>query len=218
MWDTQRIVVDTMSTSRRERWRACLDPYGRCYDVSERGRVRRRDTMRTLKLARTSNGLTVRLCLDGAAKTFLVHRLVAFAFSANMTAQSRIRHVDGDVENNLVNNLAIVQPRRNPVSPPDGRHRDLVRGTDHHAAKLDAEQVAAVRRLFAEGVNRREIAERFGISRQWVHALGRGEGWVSKAALHELRRRGRAHDQAVAEQALHQLGIEPATLVGAAPQ
>lgn len=73
-------------------------------------------------------------------------------------------------------------------------------------------QVAEIRRMFELGVNRREIAERFGISRQWVYALGRGEGWVSRDELHALRRRGREHVEPVDDLVLRQLGIDPATM------
>lgn len=51
------------------------------------------------------------------------------------------------------------------------------RGERATFAKLTSEQVIEIRRLFAEGVNFKEIAQRFNIGNTHVHRLVRRENW-----------------------------------------
>jgi predicted DNA-binding protein (UPF0251 family) len=61
------------------------------------------------------------------------------------------------------------------------------KGEKHHNAKLSLEQVEQIRVLVNEGVTDTEVAARFGIKRQHVGRIRRGERWVSKGSVTELR-------------------------------
>lgn len=75
----------------------------------------------------------------------------------------------------------------NPTHLYDGTHRDnardafargqLARGERNGQAKLTEAQVAEVRRLYGQGVGPRELAERFGVHRQTIRLVIRGETW-----------------------------------------
>ena len=94
--------------------------YEGMYEVSDDGRVRthkdkvtytkmhgvRRWKQRVLK-EKNPNGRDVRVDLwkDGKPKSFLVHRLVAYAFIPEVGGKSSINHKDGNPRNNKVENL-----------------------------------------------------------------------------------------------------------------
>lgn len=59
----------------------------------------------------------------------------------------------------------------------DGTHR-CPRGDTHHQAKLTYQKAGQIRKLFARGKTRLELAEKFGVSRSVVNAILRNEAWV----------------------------------------
>lgn len=94
--------------------------YEGMYEVSDDGQVRthknkttytkkhgvRRWKQRVLK-EKNKNGRDVRVALwkDGKPKSFLVHRLVAYAFMPEVEGKKSINHKDGNPRNNKVENL-----------------------------------------------------------------------------------------------------------------
>lgn len=59
-----------------------------------------------LNYSKSNRGyLQVCLTKNGKSKTFLVHRLVAKTFIENVCNKSQVNHIDGNKENNSVNNL-----------------------------------------------------------------------------------------------------------------
>lgn len=107
------------------------------YEVSKDGLVRSLD--RTDRFGRVHSGrllrprpdrkgyLEVNLSVDGVKKMVKVHHLVLEAFVG--PRQGECRHLDGDVSNNCMSNLAWGTSRQN--------HFDQVQaGTHHNANKL----------------------------------------------------------------------------------
>ena len=102
-----------------ENWRDVVG-YEGIYEVSDRGRVRthknkttytskhgtRKWKQRYLK-DKTPDGRNVRFDLwkNGKPKSFLAHRLVAFAFIPLVEGKDCINHIDGNPKNNCVENL-----------------------------------------------------------------------------------------------------------------
>ena len=88
-----------------------IDGYEGLYQVSNLGRVkslnyRRTGKERILKALKDRYGyLHVKLCKDGKAKEYTIHRLVAEAFLYNPNGFSDVNHKDEDKENNAVGNL-----------------------------------------------------------------------------------------------------------------
>lgn len=81
------------------------------YEVSNYGRVRSNNylghgTTRVLALTKDHKGyLRVRLCIGNRRATCKVHRLVAEAFIPNPGRLPQVNHIDGNKENNCVENL-----------------------------------------------------------------------------------------------------------------
>ena len=85
------------------------------YLISNFGRVMNIKTKRLLKFAVKSSGyLQVHLWKDGKGKTFDVHQLVYKSFYPNVnTAGYVINHIDGNKNNNFINNLEKVTYQEN---------------------------------------------------------------------------------------------------------
>ncbi|MBM4645595.1 NUMOD4 motif-containing HNH endonuclease [Prescottella equi] len=116
--------------------------YEGAYDVSSAGRVRGIPRMRIDRLGRrhpipggilvqhrrASGHLQVGLSLDGAQRTFTVHRLVAIAFLGPARDGLEVCHNNGNPSDNRVDNLRWDSRNANRL--------DAVRhGVDHNASK-----------------------------------------------------------------------------------
>lgn len=88
-----------------------IEGYEGLYQVSNIGNVRSFESDkfhkgRLLKPYKMKNGyLQVCLYSRGTKKKYLVHRLVAKAFIANICLFEQVNHIDEDKENNCVSNL-----------------------------------------------------------------------------------------------------------------
>lgn len=82
--------------------------YEGIYQVSNKGYVRNitKKPHRVLKNFADKKGyLMVKLYKNGTKSTKKVHRLVAFAFIPLVEGKTQINHIDGDKQNNVVENL-----------------------------------------------------------------------------------------------------------------
>lgn len=101
-----------------EIWRPIVG-YENLYEVSNTGRVRSLNYMRTgkvreLKPETNSGGyLYVRLCRDGKVKSRYVHQLVIEAFVGPRPEGYEINHINEDKRNNSVENLEYSTHRDN---------------------------------------------------------------------------------------------------------
>lgn len=74
------------------------------YEVSTLGRIKNKEKI--LKAYKTNNGyLHIFLSNKGKQKQFLVHRLVANTFLENPNKLKEVNHIDGNKQNNKVENL-----------------------------------------------------------------------------------------------------------------
>lgn len=131
-----------------ERWLSVVGYEGR-YEVSNLGRVRsldrtymrahpnsptgfqtmrQRGCLRQLARARAGGYLVVTLYGEAGGKTYHVHRLVMNAFVGPRPAGMEVRHLDGNPQNALLDNLAYGTPSEN-------RHDRRAHGTDPMANK-----------------------------------------------------------------------------------
>ena len=100
-----------------EKWKAIEGTNG-MIEVSTEGRVRSllRGTPRILKTQADNKGYQrVRVTICRVKMTFKVHREVAKAFIPNPCNLPQVNHMDGDKDNNSVNNLEWCTNRQNVI-------------------------------------------------------------------------------------------------------
>lgn len=88
------------------------------YKVSNLGRVWSDKTGRFLSAnirSRTAPYLEVQLCIKQKHKHKSIHRLVAEAFIDNPEGKEQVNHIDGDKQNNRVDNLEWVTCSENAI-------------------------------------------------------------------------------------------------------
>jgi hypothetical protein len=173
-----------------EEWRE-VPEYPR-YQVSNLGRVRscakpghpnrdravrRTDTWRILKTSKLSKKgyASVTLHVEGQKeKREYVHRLVLLAFvGPSPEGKPNVRHLDGDHDRNHLDNLAWGSQAENLADMDT--HGTRLRGDTHQNMKYTDADIAEMRRLYAEGVPRREVAVRFCADPTYVSKLVNGQ-------------------------------------------
>lgn len=145
----------------------------------------------------------VGLCKDGAVYSRRVNRLVCIAFHGDPpTPEHHAAHGDNDRANNVLSNLrwatcsenmldkrahgtapfgdrngARLYPERLARGPRNGKHTKpecTPRGERHHASRLKASDVLAIRR---DGRSRRKIADAYGVSKCAIDGIKTGKTW-----------------------------------------
>lgn len=96
---------------------------------------------------------------DGQKRTFRVHRLVAMAFLPNPQNKKEVNHIDGNKENNSLENLEWSTRQENAQHAVDTGLIKPRRGEDCSFSILTEEQVKEVFALRRRGLLQREIAE-----------------------------------------------------------
>jgi hypothetical protein len=75
----------------------------------------------------------------------------------------------------------ITEPEQSTRTPDDGAtirtSRKRARGAAHHSAKLDEEDVRAIRAEVAGGIAKRAVARRFGVSEGTIRQAVNGTTW-----------------------------------------
>jgi hypothetical protein len=198
-----------------EEWRP-VGGYEGLYEVSDHGRVRSVDRLRTQAIARGLDrsrtvtrlmrgkilkptkikaGGYLRVCLsDGARKPRgrKVHQLVTAAFIGACPAGMIPLHGDGNPENNRRDNLRYGTHAENVADAK--AHGTFIIGGERRQAKLDETSASAIKALIGHR-SRAAIAKAFGVSTAAIDRIREGENWKHvtacdlTAARRELDRR-----------------------------
>ena len=117
-----------------EQWKDIAGFEGK-YAVNQNGEILFRETGRRTRGSVDKLSGYLKVYLSG--KTFLVHRLVAQAFIPNTKNLPQIHHIDGDKQNNCVNNLEWVSQKT-------------------HGEKMTSEQKARFRETYQKNLEKRK--------------------------------------------------------------
>lgn len=107
----------------------------------------------------------------------LVHRLVAAAFLDNPNALPHVNHLDGIKSNNRVDNLEWCTASQNERHAHKTGLKQALRGASNGRAILSDDCVREIRKLLAEKVPQRTIANHFGIGQKTVSSIHRRATW-----------------------------------------
>jgi hypothetical protein len=161
------------STPEIEEWRDIKDYPG--YQVSNHGRVRSFWTMgrrkniildqpqRILKMKTVPKRYLVicKVSASGKRKGKAVHRLVLETFGLPQPKGAECRHLDGNLHNNKITNLAWGTRSDNMADAI--RHGTFSHGETHPHSKLTNAQVLEIREKYDQGSSSRQLAHKFGV-------------------------------------------------------
>ncbi len=156
------------------------------HEVSNLGRIRRVNR-RTFTGVDDGKGYRrVGIVANGRRKLWFVHQLVAQVFIGEKPPGYHVNHIDSHRANNRVDNLEYVTPLGNQRHSWATTNRQPPhRGEATNFAKLSESDVIQIRRMRAEGLTYKAIAQHFDtkpanvwhicVGRTWKHLLHRDD-------------------------------------------
>lgn len=140
------------------------------YEISSTGRVRSHKSLTPviLKPRRTHDGYVwYSLCLNGKGHTKRANRLVAEAFIPNPEGKKTVNHIDGNKENNNVENLEWSTRAEQMQHAYRLGLKSPVRGCMQGRHVLEPDQVREIRRTYRahdKEFGMRALARKYGVS------------------------------------------------------
>ncbi len=165
-----------------EHWRDVAG-YEGFYQVSNRGQVRSLDRIscgkrlrgRMMELEPGDGYLRAKFRAGNGQRKYSVHILVALAFIGPKPVGHQVAHKDGNRANNHVENLRWATPKENHADRLE--HGTAPRGEQCGMSKLTECDVHQIRRLLSEGLARKTVATRFGVSQSAISKIKHGHTW-----------------------------------------
>lgn len=122
-------------------------------------------------------------CANRKMKQFRVHRLVLIAFVSKPPAGMQCRHLDGNKDNNHLDNLRWGTPKEN-AKDRDG-HGTTAKGERQWMSKLLLSDVEAIRCDYEAGATQVELAVKYSVSQTTISGICSGRHWAdSKTRNH----------------------------------
>lgn len=108
----QSIITFSNIEIENEIWKPLID-YEGYYEISNLGRIRKASTKRIRKISHTKLYSHILLSKNGQHKTRRIHRLVAETFLPKIKGKNDVNHINGNKNDNRVENLEWVTRREN---------------------------------------------------------------------------------------------------------
>ena len=168
-----------------ERWLPVVG-YEGWYEVSDQGRVRRTKTITSTKAGRiigTINNcgyMRACLCKNGKLKEFGVHTIVASAFLGRRKPGQQIDHINAIKTDNRLVNLEYVTAKENTRRAFNLGLMPSRRGSHQGMAKLNEEQVLAIREELKKFPvrNGARIARKYKVCTSLICAIKNKRVWA----------------------------------------
>ena len=124
---------------------------------------------------------------DGSRTTAKIHRLVAQAFIPNPLNKPEVNHIDGNKQNNRVDNLEWVSGSENITHAfRIGLRQAPAEGENHQWCKYSSATIHEVCRLLVKGTSLQDIASTTGMSASEISNIRHGKTWKSISSKYEI--------------------------------
>lgn len=123
--------------------------------------------------------LVTSLPTDGKRSYYLVHRAVYETFYGDIPQGMVINHIDGDKQNNRMDNLECVTHSENMIHAYQNGLAKGLTGENNSMAKLSAEEFILVCEALMEGATNQEISELTGLHPRYVSLIRHKKRWSS---------------------------------------
>ena len=152
------------------------------YQISTKGRVNsmKHFNCKILKQSKNKGGYYhVNLYENKIKKNIDIHRLVAQAFIPNPDNKPCVNHIDGNKQNNHIDNLEWVTCLENhkhawKIGLKNSKHNQ---GIKHYFSKLTENEVLTIHGLYLSGMKQKQIAKTYNINQQNVSSIINGISW-----------------------------------------
>lgn len=149
------------------------------YKIDRDGRIANFKTGRFLKIQKNKKGYNcVQLSGNGKLKSFLIHRLVYELFKGEIAEDLEINHIDGDKNNNSIDNLEAITHQQNLIKAVE---KGLIKSGEE---SCNSKRVASLD-VFTE-----DIIEEFGSIRLASKKTGITSGEISSVCLKRRKTAG----------------------------
>jgi hypothetical protein len=142
------------------------------YLISNKGRVKsiigRYGFEKLLKPIKKRGYLSVNLSYNGRLNQEGIHVLVAYAFIENPLNKPEVNHINGDKEDNTVDNLEWVTKSENQLHAVRTGLRKVLKGEKHPFCKLTD---ATVRAIFISSLSVRDLSVKYHISKSHIRDI-----------------------------------------------
>lgn len=152
--------------------------YEGLYEVSNLGNVRRVGGKVLSPKPGKLGYKIVALHMNGYAKKYLVHRLVAEAFIPNPEDKQYVNHKDGDKSNNVLSNLEWATPSENIHHAYDTGLHYPIRGEKNVQCKLTTKDIEWIKANVIKGDKKfgcKAIAKKFGVTEPHISYIVNGK-------------------------------------------
>ena len=113
------------------------------------------------------------LCMNGKAKSYRTHRLVAFAFIPNPENKPCINHKNSIRSDNWVENLEWCTRAENTKHAMENGRMPV--GEKSYKAKLNEFQVRVIRKI--TDISNSELAKMWGVSKDSINCIRKNKTW-----------------------------------------
>lgn len=209
------IVINSKAIEKRdqsiiEMWKPIIiDNEQTNYDISNKGRVRNRNTDKILNQDNTHNSY-YRVTIH--KKHYSVHRLIAFAFIPIPKKYKEIpidklyvNHKDGYKWHNYEYNLEWCTAKENMEHARKHNLNNGIIGENSHLAKMNNITAIKCCILLSEGYNTSAIAALLGISKKSVQHIKDGESWKYLKPHFKFKRIGKAIPYTLSDNDIHKI-------------
>lgn len=143
------------------------------YYATEDGRIYSGKRNKYLATRRSNRGyLLVNLSIDGERRTFSVHTLIAKAYIPNPNNLPQVNHIDGNKENNSVDNLEWCTASENCVHALSEELRIPAKGKSTSNGRFEDEDIIMIRELYSSKQKTQyELAKMYGVTRSAIQQI-----------------------------------------------